>query len=265
MSTIRQGIMVLGLSLAAGLATEALAISNIEDQRPGPPKPGFSGKLELSIAGKTGDKKERDGAVATKLNYRLDDDILLFIGSAEYGSTRGVKDSDEAFAHVRWMHLFSERFASEAFVQWEEDEFSNLSSRILGGGGGRWVVASEIDTYSLALGLGAFREIEKLDLQTITDESRVWRINSYYAYSHVFNEKTSIASTTYVQPNAEEFDDLRVLFTFHLIVRMTEKLALKLSYQAKYDSEPAQNLAAVPPIDNNKTNTEYTTSLEYRF
>jgi len=253
------------LASAMSLAAESLAIANIEDQRPGPPREGFSGRVEFSLAGKTGDKQEKDYAGATKLNFRESDDILLFIGSAEYGSSRNQKDTDEAFAHLRWMHLFGERFASEVFTQWEEDEFSNLASRVLAGGGGRWVVAAEADTYSLALGLGGFREIEKLDLQTYEEESRVWRLNSYCTWAHVLNDKTSIASTTYLQPNAEDFDDLRVLFTFHLRVKMTEKLALKLNYQAKYDSQPAQNLAALPAIDNDRVNTEYTTSLEYSF
>lgn len=246
-------------------AAKAYAIANIEDQRPGPPVEGFSGSVELSLAGKTGDKQEKDYAAATKLNFRRGNDIGLVIASAEYGSTRDVKDTDEAFAHVRWVHLVTERFASEAFVQWEEDEFANLSSRVLTGGGGRYIVASEAEVYSLALGLGAFREFETLDLQTFDQQTVVWRINGYYSYTHNLNDRTTLASTTYVQPSADDFSDLRALFTFNLTVNMTKKLALRFTYHAKHDSQPAQNLAAVPPIDNSKTNSEYLTSLVYRF
>lgn len=253
------------LFLIAVFSASAFAISNIEDQRPGPPVQGFSGTVEASVAGKTGNNKEKDRALASKLNYRRADDLLLLIASAEYGSTREVKDTDEAFLHLRWVRLISEHIAAELFTQWEEDEFANLASRVLLGGGGRFTVAGKEDVYALALGVGAFKEMESLNLQTYEQDTETWRINTYYAYTHRLNDRTTIASTTYLQPNAEDFDDLRALFTFNLTVNMTDTLALRLAYQAKYDSQPAQNLAATPPIDNSKVNTEYVTSLVYSF
>ncbi len=253
-----------GLVLLCG-SSISWAISNIENQRPGPPKEGFSGAVELNFAGKTGDKEEKDYGVASKLTYRKSDNQFLIIASGEYGSTRNIKDSDEAFVHTRWSHRLSPQIASEAFLQWEEDEFSNLASRTLAGGGARFVVASEVDTFSLALGIGAFYEREKMDLVSYEDESEQWRVNAYASYTHVLNDKTTLASTVYVQPSAENSSDLRALTTFSLTVKMTGALALKVGYQAKHDSEPAQNLNATPPIDNSKTNTEYNTSLVYRF
>lgn len=253
------------LLLTTVFSASTFAISNIEDQRPGPPVQGFSGAVETSVAGKTGNNQEKDYTLASKLNYRHADDVLLLIASAEYGSTREVKDTDEAFLHLRWMHRVNEQVATELFTQWEEDEFANLASRVLLGGGGRFTIAQKQDVYSLALGAGAFRERESLNLQTYEQDTYVWRINTYYTYTRLLNDRTAIASTAYLQPNPEDFDDLRALFTFSLTVNMTDTLALRLAYQADYDSQPAQNLDAVPMIDNSKVNTEYVTSLVYSF
>ena len=256
-------------SLAAAIcfltAAPSWAISNIESQRPGALKEGFSGQLSVGLSGKTGDKREEDYTFNARLNYRQDKNLFFVIGSHEYGSTRTIKDTDEAFIHGRWMHSFNAKWAGEAFTQWEEDEFANLESRTLLGGGARYLTAHKENVYILAIGLGAFREHETLDLSTYKQDTNTWRINAYYSYSHNLNKNTSIASTTYLQPSSDNFDDVRVLFTFSLDVKMTDSLKLSVGYQAKHDSQPAKNLAADPIIDNNKTNTEYSTTLSYQF
>jgi hypothetical protein len=55
-----------------------------------------------------------------------------------------------------------------------------LNSRVLGGGGGRYIVAQKQDVYSFALGLGAFYEIEKQNLVSYEEMNKLWRLNSYY-------------------------------------------------------------------------------------
>lgn len=251
--------------LSTLIVSPVWAISNIEDQRPGPPDEGLSGSLELGLNGKTGDSREQDYTANGRLNFRRGDDIFFVIGSREYGSTRDVKDDDNSFVHARWMHQLNNKWTSEAFGQWEQDVFSNLVSRRLAGGGLRYSIASQAGVFSLAVGGGGFREHESLDLGTFEQNTKVWRYNLYYSYSHQLTDNTAIASTTYVQPGFDDFENLRALFTMSLSVKVTDALNLKVSYEAKHDSSPAKNLDAVPPIDKAKTNTEYATSLVYRF
>ncbi|HEY7772347.1 MAG TPA: DUF481 domain-containing protein [Marinagarivorans sp.] len=251
--------------LSSLLASPAWAISNIEDQRPGPPEEGVSGSVELGLSGKTGDSREEDYTLNARLNYRQGDEIFFVIGSREYGSTRDIKDDDNSFVHARWMHQLNAKWTTEAFVQWEQDVFSNLVSRRLAGGGLRYAIASKEDVFSLAVGAGGFREYESLDLGTTERDSQLWRCNTYLSYSHQLSSNTAISSTTYVQPAVDDFDDLRALFTMSLNVKVSKALNLRVSYEAKYDSRPAKNLEASPPIDKEKVNTEYLTSLVYRF
>jgi hypothetical protein len=246
-------------------STPSFAISNIENQRPGPPNEGFSGQLALGLSGKTGDKREEDYTLNSRLNYRQGDDVLFVIATREYGSTRKVKDTDDSFIHTRWVHNLTRHWAGEAFLQWEEDTFSNLISRSLIGGGARYLALNKAGVYSLALGIGAFREFETLDLSTYKLDTNVWRLNTYYAYNHVLNASTSIVSTVYLQPASNDIEDMRALFTFNLNVKMSDSLNLGLGYEAKYDSHPAKNLAATPIIDKSKSNTAYTTTLSYQF
>lgn len=75
----------------------------------------------------------------------------------------------------------------------------------------------------------------------------------------------AFANTTYYQPGLSDFDDFRVLFDAGISVKLSTNLQLQVNYQLTHDSEPAQNLSALPPIDNHKTNTEYKTALLYSF
>jgi len=246
-------------------STQAVAISNIESERPGLPEEGWSGHIELSLDGETGNSREKDYTGAAKITHRRNQNILLGIVEREYGTTRDVKDTDDSFVHGRWIHLIDERWAAEGFVQWEEDEFDNLVSRSLAGGGGRYVVAQDEKVFSLSVGFGAFREREVLDLGPYDEKTWTWRINSYTAYKHRLNEQIVISATAYFQPSTDDFGDSRSLLDAALSVKLTDQLDLKIHYKVSHDTKPAKNLDADPPIDNAKTNAEYTTSLVYNF
>lgn len=246
------------------LTSPSWGISNIASRNPGLPEQGVSGQVLVGIDGKTGNQKEEDYQASARLTLRQGDNVLLGIMERNYGKTQRLKDTDDAFAHGRWTHLLTPLWAAEGFVQWEENEFSNLNSRVLVGGGGRYLITQSED-YSLAVGLGAFREREQLDLQTFQQTTYAWRVNSFYAYQHRINPQLMVLSTAYLQPEISNVKDVRVLFTLGLSVELTQTLDLELSYKATHDSQPAQNLQADPPIDNYRTNTEYSTSLVYNF
>lgn len=254
------GACVLGL-----FANSAIAISNIENERPGPPAEGFSGNVKISFNGKTGNQQEQVLDGAFKGFFRKDDDIFMLLTERDWGARLKKTDKDHSFIHFRWVHLLSDTWASEAFSQWEKDEFERLTSRVLTGGGVRYTLLQKPEEYIFALGLGAFREYEKTNLETYEDEQHLTRINSYYSYKAKINDTWSFLQTTYYQPAATKMDDYRVLADFGLGVKMTEKLQLRLNYRFSYDSEPAQNFNVSPVIDNHKTNTEYKTSLVYSF
>lgn len=246
-------------------AIPAWAISNIESERPNLPEQGVSGAIKIGLKGKTGNQEERTNEGGAKIIYRLDDEIFMMLLEQEYGTKHKVKTTDNSFAHARWTHLLDEKWAAEGFAQWEEDQFDNLTSRVLAGGGGRYIVAQQINVYSLALGLGAFHEVEKQNLVSYQETNRLWRINAYYSFKYQLNDQVSLVNTTYAQPSSTDPSDFRVLFDLGLNVKLTNSLQLKLNYKLTHDSDPAKNLAVTPPINNYKTNTEYKTAISYNF
>lgn len=243
----------------------AFAISNIENERPDLPADGLSGIIKIGLDGKTGNQKEQNSEGAAKIIFRDTNEILLALIGREYGTKHEDKVKDNSFLHARWMHLLDEQWALESFAQWEKDEFDNLTSRTLAGGGGRYLAAQQKDVYSLAFGFGSFHEVEKQNLITYQETNRLWRVNSYYSFKYQLNEQLSVVNTTYFQPSTRDASDYRALFDLGLTIKMIDAVHLCLNYKLTYDSKPAKNLLAEPPIDNYKTNTQYKTTLEYRF
>ena len=253
------------IALVMCISTPALAISNIESERPGMPDEGWSGHVEFGLDGKTGNSREQTYSGAAKITNRQDKNIYLGILERAYGTTRNIKNTDETFVHTRWTHMLTTRWAAEGFVQWEKNEFDNLVSRSLVGGGGRYVIAQNDNIFSLSAGLGAFREREVQDLGTYEETNWAWRLNTYTVYKHRLNNQVAIVAIAYYQPNTRDFGDYRALLDAALSVKLTDRLDLKIHYNVKYDSQPVRNLDATPPIDNYKTNTAYNTSLVYNF
>lgn len=243
----------------------ALAITNIENERPGPPDEGWSGQAEIGIAGQSGNVDKEHVNAAGKLTWRQGETTAFAIAERAYGESRGLKDTDQTFFHLRGIHELNETLAGEAFVQWQQNEFDNLTSRTLAGGGVRYNLLDRPDVISLALGLGACREREELDLGTYDEVSWAWRANSYVTYRHQLNPQLRLVSTVYYQPNMDEMDDYRVLLDLGVAVAINESLSLKVSYSLSHNSDPAVNLDANPPINKAETNTGYTTSLVYSF
>ncbi len=255
----------LAVALIIFWQSSAHAISNIESQRPGPPPEGWSGNLEFSASGKSGDVDEDRYGLGGRLTFQRQRNTVFGVLSAAEAKTQGVKSADESFAHLRWIHQRSERVAIESFVQFQQNEFSNLLARYLAGGGGRFRLLSRAEDYTLYFGLGAFHEWEEIDLGTFAEDHRVWRINQYLSYQQRLNEQVNWFATAYFQPAFGDADNHRALLDTGLKVRLNGHLSLRLAYNLRHNSEPPQNLLATPVIDREKTNTQYTTSLRYEF
>lgn len=175
------------------------AISNIESRRPVPPGEGISGGIELSANGKSGNVEEDRYGAAARLVFKHQQETFFSLFSKSRSTARNQETADQAFAHLRWIHQQNDRFATEGYLQWQEDEFSSLLSRYLAGAGGRYQWLDRPGLFSLTSGAGFFREWERTDLGTFTEDKSVWRMNLYTVYKQQLNPVVNWYGTAYVQ------------------------------------------------------------------
>jgi putative salt-induced outer membrane protein YdiY len=238
----------------------AAAIVNMEEMRVGPPKAGFSGNLDLSVNGAHGNTDKQEAGLGSRLQWQYEQSTDFIVLSYDYAESSNVRNTNKSFAHGRHVVQFQPKYAWEAFVQVEKNEFARLSFRGLLGAGLRFTLAQTAERVGLYLGAGAFWSRETLDKKPgLTDDGTesFSRANFYLVYKHKINSHLSVVSTTYYQPRLDNGSDFRALEQAGLVVKLTDSLNLKLSLDIAHDSRPPQTI--------DKTDTSYNTSLSYQF
>jgi len=242
------------------LSSSAFAIVNVEQAIIGKPAEGIHTSVDLLANGASGNT-EKSATKADMLSIWQHGQQTEFLQlQYAYGKSRGQVDADRAFAHLRHRTDINPVWGVEAFVQVGRDPFARLKKRTLLGGGVRWVLFEEENKSAGYLGFGAFHEEEVLNEALGTSDplqESLWRANTYLVLKHQFSEQVRVYSTTYYQPAMSDTADYRVLEQASMLVKLAEKLDLKLSLDIAFDSKPPETVE--------KKDVVYSTGLEYSF
>ena len=247
-------------TLMLGWMAAAHAIVNIESMHTGEPPQGYSGAVNLSVDGQSGNTDKLGVNAGARLQWHGGAVTNFAILRYTYGQTSGVEDTNKLFSHARHIHQISDKTAYEGFIQAERNIFNRLTFRGLVGGGLRLTLAESPDKKSLHLGVGGFFSRETLVKRIGTTDAsskNTWRVNTYLNYVQQLNANVRVLSTTYYQPAIDDFSDYRLLEDATLSVKMTDSLSLNVSLDLAHDNKPPQSVK--------KTDTTYGTAIEYSF
>jgi len=218
------------------MPVSAMAVINAEDSVLSSSKDGVDGNIGLSVNGNSGNSEKANADINGKLIWRHGAHTELLLGGFNYGQSRGTRNSNKSFIHLRHRYALDQAWDIEAFGQAQQNEFSLLKLRILFGGGLRWSLQEE-KLWALHLGLGSFYEREQLQIIN-TPQTTLWRINSYLSLNYAFNEHVHFHNTVYYQPAWKDQTDFRLHNDADLTVSVTDSIDLRLSLQIARDSKP---------------------------
>jgi hypothetical protein len=71
------------------------------------------------------------------------------------------------------------------------------------------------------------------------------RLSTFLSLRLIVSETTVLTSTTYFQPALSGLGDYRALEDFQLSTRITDELALRVTLDMRYDSDPPDGLTAL--------------------
>ncbi len=253
---------LIGVAVVASLCwtLPAEAIVNVEDIHLGRPDPGFSGHLELGANGASGNTETKNYLASTRLQHYRQGLTRFLTMSYTYGESFEVASEEKSFMHARLIKELSRHWAFDLFAQAESDRFARLNLRALAGGGMRLDAMPDNQRVNLLFGAGVFYSHEDIDDEsgaTDAGESNFWRGNFYLVYKHKLAEHVNLSYTAYVQPRVDEVKDFRVLEQAGLVMKLNERLSLKIGINVAHDNRP--------PAGVTKTDTSYTSSLRYDF
>ena len=128
-------------------------------------------------------------------------------------------------------------------VDWNRNTFAGIQNRygLVAGAGRSWV---EKETSRFKTDLGLTYTIQDDVIENPDVEDSFLGIRGSYDFFHKLTETTDLTSGLVLDENLNETDDFRANWTNAIAVAMSERLALKASFQILYDHDPA--LTTVP-------------------
>lgn len=225
------------------------------------PEQGASGSLGININGQSGNKDEQEYSINALLRYRMDDNLFVFLSDYSYSKTNTEVDEDELFLHARWIGVnkISEGVDPELFIQYQYDDFADISSRKLVGGNLRLRTQynSEQRNSQSILAAGLFYETETSELTGIVDQTTRVNLHGRYILEHSGEYPFVFSVSTYIQPAIDDIKDVRVLALGAIDYPIRENLSVGFEIEISHNSTPF--------IDIEKTDIEYGISLNYAF
>jgi hypothetical protein len=174
-------------------------------------------------------------------------DRLLFVANRSFSSVEDRSVVDRGFAHLRWTRMRNGRWGTDAFAQYQFDEFRKLSARAIAGVGVRLDLLRGGSDQTW-LGTAAMFELERIEVDARdamdggTSESRYLRWTSYLGYRHRDGNRLALQNTIYFQPRFDDFSDFRVLEGLDVDVSLGGRLSVGIGLEVQYDSDPPQGV-----------------------
>ncbi len=231
--------------LLLSFAVPASAQVNIEALRRDDPPLGSSGSFSGDLTVRTGNVDFIQVGLSGRHNVVTDGVTTLLIGDGGIGLLGSSRFASSGLLHYRRTYRVLEWVWPEWYAQANYDRAQLLRFRTVVGGGARTPVARG-DWGQFGAGTGVMLEHERLKL----DEAAVHPRRTTTIRSSTFltlrlspAEQLVVTSTTYLQPRVGNPGDVRVLESFRLASPISEQLALTVSFDMRYDSDPPDGIA----------------------
>ena len=210
---------------------------------------GFHFQANLGINGSSGTVDRTNYSVETRFDYNSEKWQRFGVFSYKREEKDDTITSNNTFFHLRAVRRVNNLISWEIFTQISEKPLQKIKRRELFGGGIR------LSPYkSLRLGLGLFDENEE---RILSNTRKTSRLNTYITNDFKISDTATFESTLYIQPDIEDFSELRSFFVAGLRLKITEKFSSIISYENTYDSSP--------PPDTDNSNSFYGIKFSFEY
>lgn len=239
-------VSVLLLAPTAPLG-RASAQVNIERLRLAPDSLGLTGSVGLTLTFASGNTEKRRGDGEARMDYTSVTRSLFGIVRGDFDWTGGERVSNRGLLHVRHIERRDRSLSPELFGQVNYDKARSLDFRGLVGAGVRVGVASG-ERGRASLGLAYMFEREELGIPPESEhpvETSHHRLSSFLTLALEPRPGLALASTSYVQPRLDAFDDVRVLSQSRLAVQLLGPLSMDVTLDLSYDARPPDDVESL--------------------
>jgi hypothetical protein len=241
---VRRAAAVAAFALAA-----AVPVAGQVDVQPlsrEEPPEGLSGSLTANLTAQTGNTDFVQLGLSGRV-FRVRGPVTtMMVGNGGLGFLGRSRFASSGLFHYRRTHRTWSWVWPEWYAQMNYDRAQLLKFRTVAGAGVRTPV-SEGRWGEVGAGVSLMLEDERLDLPDTASHARkttALRVSALGSVRLVASQLV-VTSTTYVQPRLDEPGDVRVLQSLSLATPVTDRVAITVSFDMRYDSRPPDGLAAL--------------------
>ena len=194
---------------------------------------GFHFQANLGLNGSSGTVDRTNYSVETRLDFNSDKWQRFGVFSYKREEKDDSITSNNTFFHLRAVRKVNSLFSWEIFTQLSEKPLQKIKRRELFGAGVRLSPFK-----SLRIGLGLFDENEE---RILSETRKTTRLNTYITNDFKISDTATFESTLYIQPDIDDFSEVRSFFVAGLRLKINEKFSSIISYENTYDSSPPPN------------------------
>ena len=237
------------VALIIVFASPAHAQVNIEALRSDDPPQGRSGSFGGDFTVRTGNVDFVQLGFNGR-HYVINDNLTtLIVGNGGIGLLGRSRFASSGLLHYR--RTYSHEWISpEWYGQVNYDRSQLLLFRLVGGAGLRTAVARG-PWGQFGAGTALVLEHERLELPDPALHPKLTtlvRSSTFLTLRVISGEGFVVTSTTYLQPAVQALRDVRVLENLRLASSITERVALTVSFNLRYDSRPPDGVASVDTV-----------------
>lgn len=174
----------------------------------------------------------------------------LIVGNGGIGLLGRSRFASSGLLHYRQTYALHPWISPEWYGQANYDRAQLLLFRVVAGGGIRTAVARGAWGH-FGAGTALMLEHERLELPDSAvhpRETTGLRSSSFVTFRVTPGEQLVVTSTLYLQPAFQNLGDMRVLENLRLAASITEKVALTVSFNLRYDSRPPDGIEKIDTV-----------------
>ncbi|MGH1366389.1 MAG: DUF481 domain-containing protein [Calditrichia bacterium] len=231
-------LFILSISFFAELFGQV----NTERLRKREAAPGFAGKAGVGFTLLSGNTEFFKIDTDLRLDYSRKAFYSFAVGNYQRGIRKEADFINKGFLHWRVMQDFSRRTTGELFVQKAFNDFTDLRSRNLIGGGGRLnlflqrVKDSQEVRFECYLGVGLMWEEETIESSGVIRQQ--FRSTNYVSIYAKMDPNFQFSAITYLQTALQDRSDSRILSQVILRVGIADRVDLRALMGLNYDARP---------------------------
>ncbi len=207
---------------------------------------GYSGSLTTNLTAQTGNTDFVQLGVNARVYNVVGRRTTMIVGNGGLGFLGRSRFSSSGLFHYRRTYRLSAWAWPEWYAQVNYDRSQLLVWRTVVGAGARTPVTTG-SWGEAGAGFSLLVEDERLDLEAEAlhpDHTLAVRGSAHFSLRLVPGQVV-ITSTTYAQPRVDDPGDIRLLQEMSVASPVTDRLALTVSFDLRYDSGPPDGLAPV--------------------